>query len=121
MVLLVVACLLGVGNSVLGAVNLLKVRESRQDTIRRSCQDTNVRHDSTLAEYDRGLLVRLTGEPVDSSVSAVTVRLRLHRTIDALPKGRREQVRESRAFLRLLIDKLSPKRDCTKRAERLTK
>lgn len=119
-VLIAAACLLGVGNSAMNAVSIIRIQASRQDTILRSCEESNMRHDQTFAELDRLLLVRLSGVSVDARTDPRLVDRRLTHAIARLPEGRRSQVEQSRAATRLLIDALSPKRDCKRRADALT-
>lgn len=97
------------------------IQQSREYTILRSCQESNDRHDQTFARLDRLLLVRVTRESVDASIEPKVVERRLIRAVAALPPAERVRVEQSRASTRLLIDALSPKRDCRKRADSLTR
>lgn len=102
-------------------VGFLAIQSSRRETIIRSCEESNMRHDRTLHEYDRVLLVRLTHTSVDASTDPKVVERQLVAKIASLPRDQRSQVDQGRTFIRLIIDQLSPKRpDCSARAERLT-
>jgi hypothetical protein len=69
------------------------IERSRKDVIRRSCQESNRRHDATIEQLDK--------------------------VIADLPPGRRARAEAGKKYTVALIDQLQPKRDCMARAERL--
>lgn len=71
-----------------------EVADQRRESIRGSCEDSNTRHDRTIATLDR-LLRRV-------------------------PPAERQQARARRASTILLIDALAPKRDCEKVVQEAT-
>lgn len=84
--------------AVLVAVAFSSINGARTETVVRSCQDSNARHDNTIRRLDQRA-ARLKAEH----------------------PGQAAQIERSRVFTVSLIDQLSPKTDCTRRARRLTK
>lgn len=104
-VLIVMACLLGVGNSVLNAIlisgnahTINEIQKSREDSIRSQCREQNARHDGTIATLDQVL-----------------------QNIKRTDPAQYKQAQAGRDNTVLLIDSLTPKRDCELRVRQLVK
>lgn len=103
LVLLSMACLLGVGNSAMNAIligrnasTIRQIQQSREDSVRTSCEEQNARHDSTVAKLDD--LIAALKDPVQAA-----------------------RARASKPGTVVLIDRLAPHRDCEALVRRLTK
>lgn len=97
-VLITMACLLGVGNSVLNAISISRIQQSREYAIRSQCLEQNARHDGTIATLDQVLATIRRTDPAQYRQAAA---------------GRENTV--------LLIDALAPKRSCEQRVKQLVK
>lgn len=79
------------------AVQSNDIQQSREDAIRQSCEDTNARHDHTIAQLNILLDQALKDHPED-----------------------RARIEQSRASTTLLIDALVPRQDCDRLVSDLT-
>lgn len=82
--------------AVANAIAFQKIDASRKDTIRRSCLESNKRHDDTIRQLDTEI-ARLA-DP-----------------------ARRVRAEQSKRVTVRLIDNLAPRRDCDKRADDLVR
>ena len=90
----------------------------RTHNILTSCRQTNQRHDDTVAALDRTMLERLTGEKVPLSLPDRKVRAELAAALKKADPPLRRRAQQGLASTVLLIDALSPHRDCTDLARR---
>lgn len=99
---------------------LSDIQASRRDSVRASCQEQNLRHDATIIQLDTQLLLALHVRPrIAGAGHALAV---LEAQISAAgsgagPAGRR--LVQTHDFTVLLIDALSPARDCEARVKQL--
>lgn len=90
----------------------------RTHNILASCRDTNQRHDDTVAALNRTMLKRLTGQKVPLSLPDGKVRAELAAALKRADPPLRRQAQQGLASTVLLIDALSPHRDCAALARR---
>ena len=94
------------------------INAERTHNILASCRDTNQRHDDTVAALDRTMLERLTGEKVPLSLPDRKVRAELAAALKKADPPLRRQAQQGLVSTVLLIDALSPHRDCAALARR---
>lgn len=113
-------CAIVMANAIVTPLLWVKIQRSRQESVRQSCVELNDRHDRTLAAYDRILLDRVSGGPVDRKLPPAEVTHRLLAGIERLPRDRRIQIEQARVSIAFVIQALAPRRDCAERVQQLT-
>lgn len=91
-------------------VQAINVERARNITA--SCEQTNQRHDDTIAALDRTMLERLTGQRVSLGISDTKVRAELAAALKKAKPPLRRRAQQSLVATVLLIQALAPHQDC---------
>lgn len=92
-------------------------RERVRNTLR-ACQEQNTRHDGTIDTLNRVVLERLSHRDVPLAMMPAEVKVRLAAALRLADPPVRAQIEQSVGATALLIEALSPKRDCAAYVDR---
>lgn len=111
--LMTCVALIGAGVSIyLGARLFSTIQGERERNIRDGCVASNDRNRDTKITYNRQIVARFDSKAAAERLKPWQVDGRTRVVLRSLPDVRRREIEQGRSFTYLLIDKLSPVRDC---------